>query len=156
MNINKLQFFEYALSCFTEDKDYQYQLIVEYGDKLVAANFLPEIDTLKILQKYRKNFSRKFDLFDFDSDGVGIVDIRKLVWKTFSGRFNQNLEVPDTVDLINAITSIVNKVDDKSDIINEFNIATNVEFIESGKKFDFYRFPNNSEFNVVSLRKLES
>lgn len=155
MNFNDLQLFEYALSFFSEISKVRYKMIVEYNGKLLTGKFLPDDKTFPTVHKYEKNFKRDSTWINFSSKEYGVIQLRRKIVDTFVNGNSDDVPVPDSLDLINAINSLIPDIPSDAEVVNDFHIATDVEFLETNLSFDFYRFPDDSQFNVVSLQPID-
>lgn len=156
MNYNSLQLFEHALFVFSDNSNSKYEMIIEYNNKLITGQFLSDVSTHPQSKKYTNYYHREFVAVDYPNSNFATVEILKFMHEHFVSAFNNQLLIPETKDLINAINHVVSLVSDDAEPLDTFNTATNVTFLETNLKFDFYRFPDDATFNVVSLKKLDN
>lgn len=156
MKINHLQLFEYALSIFSEQTNSKFQFVVEYNNKLITGHFLPDFVVFPAAQNYGNKFNRIKILTDYQKTEFGIIQMRHLIFDKLQDSFSNTLHIPDTIDLINTINSLINQVSDDAQSVDEFHIGTDITFLESNLHFDSYRFPDDAQFTVVSVRELDN
>ncbi|WP_195330679.1 hypothetical protein [Leuconostoc lactis] len=155
MYFNDLQLFEYALSVFSENSKTRYKMIVEYNGKLLTGKFLPDNKTFPEVHKYKKTFKRDTIWISASSKEYGVIQLRHKIVDTFVNGNSNKMAIPDHLDLINAINSLIPDIPSDAEVVNNFHIATNVKFLETNLSFDFYRFPDDAQFNVVSLQPID-
>ena len=158
MKFNQVRQFEYALSFFSEINHKNYQFTFEYLGKHLTASFLNFVNSFPISSEYDYKFDRQDSTTSGNDKEYDLIYLRHLIADKFNDlSYGSNkISVPETIDLINAINSIINDFPENLTFVDNFNLATNVTFLESNLHFDSYRFPDNSEFNIVSVQDLDN
>ncbi|MBE4727741.1 hypothetical protein LES9216_00021 [Leuconostoc suionicum] len=158
LNINKMKQFEYALAVFTEMSKKRYKFIFEYNGKLATATFLSPFITFPVSEKYNEKFKRIETRTEWDSTDYDLITLRHIIFEKMKSTdaFSNSFSIPNLSDMVNAIYALIDTLPEDLLPINNLNLATNLTFLETDMHFDFYRFPNDSLFNVVSVQELDN